>query len=51
MKVSRAVTKLGLVLVTVAGPIVASYPKLAVTLADLGDWLSAVGVKLACYGR
>jgi len=47
---SRAVTKLGLALVTVAGPIVAIYPKLALLLADVGDWLSAVGVKLACYG-
>jgi len=23
---------------------------LALLLADVGDWLSAVGVKLACYG-
>ena len=50
MKPSRAVTKAGLIIVTVAGVIVTITPRLAVWIVDVGDWLSAVGVKLACYG-
>ena len=51
MTTSRAVTKVGLVLATVAAVLVAHYPRLAVWMANAGDWLSAVGVKLACYGH
>ena len=51
MGTSRAVTKAGLVLATIATVLVAHYPRVAVWIADVGDWLSAVGVKLACYGH
>ena len=51
MTTSRAVTKVGLVLATVATVLVVHYPRVAVWIANIGDWLSAVGVKLACYGH
>jgi hypothetical protein len=51
MKTSRAVTKLGLILVTIATFMVANYPRIAVWLANAGDWLSSIGVKLACHGH
>ena len=48
MTIPRAITKLGLVLTTVAALAVANYPRIALALANLGDWLSAVGLRLAC---
>ncbi len=51
MKLSRGVIKLGLHLCTVATVVVLWYPRIAVWIADIGDWLSAFGVKLMCYGH
>ncbi len=51
MKLSRGVVKLGLSIVTLATVLVATHPQLAVWLANAGDRLSALGIKLACYGH
>jgi hypothetical protein len=48
MTIPRAVTKLGLLLTTLAALAVANYPRIALALANIGDRLSALGLHLAC---
>jgi len=50
MTTSRAVTKVGLVLATIAAVLVTQHPHVAVWIANIGDWLAGVGLRLACYG-
>lgn len=50
MKASRIITKAGLLLTTAANHVVKTLPRIALLLANAGDRLSALGVKLACYG-
>ena len=49
MKPSRILTRFGLLIVDTATILYKLVPRLALWLADAGDWISDKGIKLACY--
>jgi hypothetical protein len=51
MKPSRILSRFSLLVVGISTVLVTQAPRLAVWLANVGDTLSAISLKLGCYGR
>ena len=51
MKLSRIISKVGLLLITVALWLLATSQDLAIRLGAIGEQLSAAGFRMMCNGR